>query len=93
MKHSLHHQWAATYLTFHGYMLENACFTPWLAFESRENSLAIMSLMKIIWPIHSVLGEYRLMKSCEDNVFSDLKRQGRLKNNLSAFLSNTENHK
>ncbi len=70
--------------------LENACFTHWLAFESQENLLAIMSLMKIIWPIHSVLGEYRLMMSCEPNAFSDLKRQGRLKNNLSAFISNVE---
>lgn len=65
------------------------CFEPWLEFESQKNLLEILLIINQCWPIHSVLGEYRLMKSVEKTDFQKLLRQGRFANNLRYWLKGT----
>ncbi len=69
------------------HQLQLNCFEPWLAFESKKNLLEIMLIINQCWPIHSVLGEYRLMKSVGKADFQKLLRQGRFAGNLRYWLN------
>lgn len=66
--------------------LLDACLKPWLHMETEENLKLILTLMQQCWPIHAVLGEYRLMQSVPDG-FIKLNRQGRFANALRYWLS------
>lgn len=66
--------------------LQMACLQPWLALETQEHLDDIMAIMQQCWPIHSALGEYRLMKSVDPIAFQELRRQGRLKRNLEHWI-------
>lgn len=67
--------------------LENECFKPWLVFESGENLMKILSLIRRCWSIHSVLGEFRLMNSVDASAFQVLRREGRLAKNLRYWIN------
>ncbi len=67
--------------------LQLACFEPWLEFESQKNLVEIMLIINQCWPIHSSLGEYRLMKSVGKAGFQKLLRQGRFARNLRYWLN------
>lgn len=66
--------------------LQEACFKNWLSLESKAHLYEILSIIQQCWSIHSVLGEYRLMKSVDPESFKLLNRQGRLANNLRYWL-------
>ncbi len=70
------------------HQLQMDCFVPWLEFESQENLLGILRIINQCWPIHSVLGEYRLMKSVNQVDYQKLLRQGRFANNFRYWLLN-----
>ncbi len=65
--------------------LENACLQPWLQFESHDNLKKILALVQQCWPIHAVLGEYRLMQSVPDG-FNILNGQGRFANSFRYWI-------
>lgn len=66
--------------------LQEACFKHWLSLESPARLFEILSIMRQCWPIHSVLGEYRLMHSVDQAAFQALHREGRLAKNLRFWL-------
>lgn len=67
--------------------LIDTCLEPWLLLESQENLLEILSTIQQCWSIHSVLGEFRLMKSVDEWAFHELHRQGRLARNLRFWIN------
>lgn len=67
--------------------LQLACFKPWLALETHENLFEILGIIQQCWSIHSVLGEFRLMKSVDQSAFQALHRQGRLSKNLRYWIN------
>lgn len=66
--------------------LQEACFKHWLALESSTHLFEIISIIQQCWSIHSVLGEYRLMQSVDQESFQSLHRQGRFARNLRYWL-------
>lgn len=66
--------------------LQEACFKHWLSFESQAHLFEIISIIQQCWSIHSVLGEYRLIKSIDQSSFEILRPQGRLANNLRYWI-------
>lgn len=66
--------------------LIEACFKHWLALESSTHLFEILLIIQQCWSIHSVLGEYRLMNSVDQESFQALRRQGRLSGNLRYWL-------
>ena len=66
--------------------LQERCFKNWLSLEPPTRLLEILSIIRQCWPIHSVLGEYRLMKSVDPMAFQKLRREGRLARNLRFWL-------
>ncbi|VVC75421.1 hypothetical protein AQUSIP_07110 [Aquicella siphonis] len=67
--------------------LQHACFKPWLALDTSDHLIEILTLIQQCWPIHSVLGEFRLMNSVDKSAFQELHRQGRLSNNLRHWIN------
>lgn len=66
--------------------LQRICFKPWLGLDTQEHLFEILSLIEQCWPIHSVLGELRLMNSVDQSSFQELRRQGRLARNLRHWI-------
>lgn len=67
--------------------LQLDCFEPWLEFESQKHLLEILLIINQCWPIHSVLGEYRLMNSVDKTDYQKLLRQGRFAGSLRHWLN------
>ncbi len=67
--------------------LRLACFKPWLALDTEEHLFEILEIMQQCWPIHSVLGEFRLMNSVDHAAFQQLRRQGRLAKSLRYWIN------
>lgn len=67
--------------------LQLSCFEPWLALETQEHLLEILSVIQQCWPIHSVLGELRLINSVDQSASQKLRRQGRLAKNLRYWIN------
>lgn len=62
------------------------CFEPWLALETEEHLFEIDDLINQCWSIHAVLAEFRLLNSVGRDDYHKLKREGRLSNNLRAWI-------
>lgn len=73
------------------HQLQLACFEPWLELESQKNLFDILSIINQCWPIHGVLGEYRLMKSVNKADFQKLHRRGRFSLTLRYWLDQWDN--
>lgn len=69
------------------YEIENASLQPWLAFETHENTLKILSLIGQCWTIHAVLGELRLLNSVDPVLSQELRKQGRLAKKLRIWIN------
>lgn len=67
--------------------LQVACFKPWLALDTKAHLFEILALIQQCWPIHSVLGEFRLMNSVDQTAFQELRRQGRLARNFRHWIN------
>lgn len=67
--------------------LQEDCFKHWLPFESSEHLFEIISLIKNFWPIHAVLGEYRLLQSVAPEDRVTLQRQGRFAKKLKIWIT------
>lgn len=63
--------------------LQEECLQPWLAIESKKHLSEIVAIMQQCWPIHAVLGEYRLLKAVDP---IKLQRQGRFANKLRYWI-------
>jgi aminoglycoside/choline kinase family phosphotransferase len=66
--------------------LQEACFQNWLCLESSTHLFEIITLIEHSWPIHAVLGEYRLIKSVDPMISLQLSRQGRFAGKLRAWI-------
>lgn len=64
--------------------LEQQVLKHWQNFESYKNLLEIVAIIRKCWPIHTALGEYRLLQSVKK--FKMLRRQGRLAEKLKHWL-------
>lgn len=82
--HRAYENYALTDEQYQG--LQEACFKNWLSLESPDRLFEILFIMRQCWPIHSVLGEYRLMHSVDPIAFYALRREGRLAKNLRFWL-------
>lgn len=67
------------------YQIQLACFEPWLEFESQKNLFDILSIVNQCWPIHAVLGEYRLMKNILQKDLKNIKK-GRFANKMQHWI-------
>jgi hypothetical protein len=67
--------------------LQLACFEPWLALDTQEHLFEILDRIQQCWPIHSALGEFRLINSVNPVAFHELRRQGRLANSLRHWIN------
>lgn len=67
--------------------LQFECFKPWIALDTQENLFEILAIIQRCWPIHSVLGEFRLINSVDQPAFQELRRQGRLATNLRHWIN------
>lgn len=68
-------------------MIRYESLKPWLAWETQENLLEVMSLISQCWSIHAVLAELRLMNSVNQSAFESLHRQGRLARKLRFWFN------
>jgi aminoglycoside/choline kinase family phosphotransferase len=66
--------------------LQEACFRNWLALESSAHLFEIIAIIQQCWPIHAVLGEYRLIKSIDPIASKQLCRQGRFSGKLRVWI-------
>ncbi|MDP1574658.1 MAG: aminoglycoside phosphotransferase family protein [Coxiellaceae bacterium] len=66
--------------------LKEKCLSNWIAFESEKSLSEIFLLIEKCWSIHSVFGEYRLLKSVDQKAYHDLKREGRISRNLQYWI-------
>ena len=66
--------------------LQEACFKNWLSIESSVHLFEIISIIQQCWPIHAVLGEYRLIKSIDPLAAESLCRQGRFSGKLRIWI-------
>lgn len=66
--------------------LKLACLKPWVALDTQEHLLEILAIIQQCWPIHGVLGEFRLLTSINQLAFQELRRQGRLANTLRYWI-------
>lgn len=67
--------------------LQLACLEPWLALDAQEHLFEILEIMQRCWPIHSVLGEFRLINSVDQTAFEKLRREGRLAKTLRHWIN------
>lgn len=67
--------------------LQLACLKPWLRLDTQEHLFEILKIIQACWPIHSVLGEFRLINSVDRTAFEKLRRQGRLAKTLRHWIN------
>lgn len=65
----------------------NECYQLWLEFETKDNIIEILNLIQQSWPIHAVLGEWRLIKSVDKIDSPKLLEQQRLSNKLRYWIN------
>jgi hypothetical protein len=67
--------------------LQVECFKPWFVLDTQANLFEILAIIQKCWSIHSVLGEFRLINSVDQQDFQKLSRQGRLAANLRHWIN------
>jgi len=63
-----------------------SCLDPWRALETQEHLSEILALIETCWPIHAVLGEWRLMNSVNHEEYIKLNRKGRFATRLQDWI-------
>ncbi|KTD27168.1 Phosphotransferase enzyme family protein [Legionella maceachernii] len=66
--------------------LQEKSFKNWLSLESPSHLFEIIALIQQCWPIHAVLGEYRLLKSIDPAASLQLRGKGRLAKKLKIWI-------